>query len=149
MNRFLFPSQTKPGKSVLFAGAIDVQDYVPPVVGLIFRDDYAFKFTMKKHEREVRRAVSLHDYDLIILYVNNIVYEGDREIRFERALRLIRDLKQSVTTPIVVMSLYYTPGFETAAEQAGVEVIMEMPFEFQVFREQFRWVLDKPNNARN
>ncbi len=95
MKRFLYPCSTKPEKSVLFAGSIDVQDFVTVVVRAIFRDDYAFKFTIKKHERGVRRAVSLHDYDLIVLYVNNIVYEGDRSIRFERALRLIRELKRS------------------------------------------------------
>ena len=113
------------------------------------RKDYALKFTIKEHEREVRKAVSLNNYDLIVLYVNSIVYEGDRSVRFDRALRLIRELKQSVPTPIVLISLFYTPGFVMAAEQAGVEVILDFPFTQEIVKDQFGWVLDKPNHARN
>lgn len=130
--------------TVLFAsGVTDCYDWIPMVMTAVFREHYAMRFTIKHHEREVRKAASLYGYDLIVLYVNAIDYDGEREQRFERALDMIRDIKQTSSAPVILLSLFYTPGFITAAEQAGVEAIFDTPFELGDFREQIHWALDR------
>ena len=113
-----------------------IQNAISLGIAYVLNEEHPPKFTVKEHEWDVREAALLYDYDLIVLYVNLIFYEGDGMIRFDRALKLIRELKQTNPTPIVLISSFYPRGFVTAAEQAGAEVILGAPFTLENLREQ-------------
>lgn len=133
---------TKQEIAVLF-GINDtvIQNAISLGIAHVLGKEHPPKFSIKEHEADVREAALLYDFDLIFLYVNLLSYEGNGMIRFDRALKLIRELKQTNPAPMVLMSSFYPRGFVTAAEQAGVEVILGAPFTLENLREQISGVL--------
>lgn len=113
-----------------------IQNAISLSIAHVLGKEHPPKFSIKEHEADVREAALLYEFDLIFLYVNLLSYEGNGMIRFDRALKLIRELKRANPTPIVLMSSFYPRGFVTAAEQAGVEAIIAAPFTMEILREQ-------------
>jgi len=147
MKRFPRSLPIKKEMAVLF-GINDtvIQKAISHVIAHVLDKEHPPKFSIKQHEADVREAALLYDFDLIFLYVNLLSYEGNGMIRFDQALKLIRELKQTHPAPIVLMSSFYPRGFATAAEQAGVEAILGAPFTLENLREQISGALERGNN---
>ena len=93
------------------------------------KPSYQLRFTVKEYERDLRAAVVTYKYHLIILFVNSIKYEvGDRNVHV-RAVELIKRCKSPKGSLVVAMTSRRPRGFAGAAEQAGVDALVDIPYD--------------------
>jgi DNA-binding NarL/FixJ family response regulator len=118
-----------------------LQHSLPATLSRLLGADCELRFTLKAHEREVRAAASLYAFDLVVVCVDTVTYYGEWDGRPQRALELVRELKERHGVALMLLSAQYPKGFTTAAEQAGVEGILELPCPPEALAEQVRSAL--------
>jgi|GEM_PF-2514785 len=86
---------------------------------------------------DVRSVASWIGFDLFILVVNNVFWEGDEPPDLPRRIgavvACIDELKRTYGKPVVAVSGYWARGFGYRLEAAGADVVLSLPFELEVF----------------
>lgn len=93
-----------------------------------FEKEYELHFTIKPDGKAIRKAVSLYDFELILLFSNTLLPDGRSGNLLEQTLHLIQELKTSTKAAVIVATSFRPPGFAMQAEQAGVDGLIDVPF---------------------
>jgi hypothetical protein len=105
-----------------------VESTLRAVIHHTLREDYDLWFTIKSYAPDIREAMRIHAYGLVVLFVNTVYFGEDRGIDFDGALELIRAAKRRERKIVLVITTYCPWGFGSAAEQAGADAILDAPF---------------------
>ena len=120
-----------------------IEEVLRKFIGFSLRADYELNFTTQGWDFQLREAAQAHDYGLVVLYINTMYFKaGKHRIVCDLALKLIRELKQDENRIVLVLTSYRPPGFATAAEQAGADGIIDVPFTLAVLRQAILGALE-------
>jgi DNA-binding NtrC family response regulator len=101
------------------------------VLAGIFADQYQLRCSVKSSLHQVRTAVTVYDFDLVLLFINSVAPNADGSNRFEATAELINELKTRTECVVIGLVTFQPPGFTTTLEQAGVDGIVELPYTFE------------------
>jgi DNA-binding NarL/FixJ family response regulator len=103
-----------------------IEECLRVLISHILKEERA-RFTVKGRHGDLREAMTMHRYDLVVLYINTIM-SGVGRVRFDWALELIRQARRHKETLVIVIASFRPRGFASAAEQAGADAIVDAPF---------------------
>ena len=92
--------------------------------------DYTARFTIEETEWDIRETTTTRHYGLVVLFINTLHFAGGG-IRFDQALDLIRHVKLQERAIVLTLTTHRPRGFSSAAEQAGADAILDMPFTIE------------------
>ena len=104
-------------------------------MSLTFGNEREVRCTVKPDGLEIRKAVSLYDFDVVILFINTMMLIGSVGNKFEQTVELIQELKKTTRAAVIVGTTYHPKGFLTQAEQAGADGLIELPYTLAAMKE--------------
>jgi len=118
-----------------------VVDTLTKVISYALNSDYDVRFTVKESGNQVRRAASLYDHGLAVLFFDTMRLEGEGSL-FDRALALVRDLQRQSNAALIVITTMRPRGFATQMERAGVDAMIDAPFDIPVMKNAIHAALE-------
>jgi CheY-like chemotaxis protein len=117
-----------------------LSDFIAAVIEDYVADRAKVEFVRHTHIEGIQGAASDERFDLLVLVVNNILSRSEAvmkstESRIERVTEFIRANKARSKVPIVAFSGWNPPGLATRLEQAGADILLELPFKVEQLTE--------------
>ena len=83
-------------------------------------------FLSQDSERAIRLSASIYDLNLIVLFPDYLKLENTTENPLDRTLKLVRHLRATKNTAIIVATRSVPRGFASRLEQAGVDMMVDL-----------------------
>ena len=112
------------------------------VMAGIFADQYQLRCSVKSSLHQVRTAVTVYDFDLVLLFINSVATTAGGSNRFEATAELISELKTRTECVVIGFVTFQPPGFTTTLEQAGVDGIVELPYTYERLKQTITTALE-------
>lgn len=134
---------TKPAMGVLIG---TVEEHIGEAVRLMitasFGGEREVRCTIKPSGREIRKALSLYEFELVLLLVNTMRPDGRMADLFDEIIELTQDLRRNAHAAVIVGTSLHPAGFLTRAEQAGADGLLNVPFEVGTLKETIENALE-------
>jgi len=128
-------------------GDSDMEKFYVSYIADRFGDTYELVIQAAGHgyAHELSELVDKCKIDLLILVLENIIFRGDNQNRYKKAVNLVRQINEEYGMPIIAMSAVKEDAFinEENVKSAGASYFAEIPCNFEKFGEAVKVCLSK------
>ncbi len=120
----------------------NVEEWLRVTIEHMLSQRFDLRVRVCGREAELQDAMRDQRWGLVVLFVNTIAPEG-RSVPFDGVVELTRGFKKHKGTIVIVLATFSPRGFETAAEQAGADGILDAPVDLSLLEQAIVGPLDE------